>query len=163
MILDEKITYSLIALILALGSLTAIPPIIPERVVEPFSELGVLGPKMKLGDYPSEVSVGESFDLFLYVGNQEGRVLYYRTLIKVGGLETNVSDTEPFEGRLLDSVDLVLADGQNRTTPITLSLSETGVNRRVVFELYMYDRVGDGFVYSGEWLQLWLNVTISSF
>ena len=161
--LDERITYVLVAMILAVGGLTAVPPIIPERVVEPFSELGVLGPNMKLGDYPSEVVVGEAFDLFLYVGNHEGRVVYYRTLIKVGGLETNVSDTEPFDARVIDSIDLVLLDDRTMTVPLRLSLSEPGVNRRVVFELYKYDSDENGFIYSGEWLQMWVNVTSSGY
>ena len=163
LMLDERITYAVIAIILAVGGLTAVPPIIPERVVEPFSELGVLGPKMKLGDYPSEISVGESFDLFLYVGNHEGRVVYYRTLIKVGGLETNVSDAEPFDAGVIYSVDLVLLDERNMTVPLTLSLSESGVNRRVVFELYQYDSDENRFVYSSEWLQMWLNVTSAGY
>ncbi|MHA1582085.1 MAG: DUF1616 domain-containing protein, partial [Candidatus Baldrarchaeia archaeon] len=54
------------------------------RVVEPFSQLAVLGPDKKLGGYPSEVRAGEKFKLYMYVGNQMGRVMYYIVYIKLG-------------------------------------------------------------------------------
>ncbi|MEM1550585.1 MAG: hypothetical protein QXR13_01460, partial [Candidatus Bathyarchaeia archaeon] len=52
--------------------------ILSGRVVEPFSALGLLGPNMKIGDYPREVVVGVPFKLYLYVHNFEGRSVYYR-------------------------------------------------------------------------------------
>ena len=157
--IDRQITYTIVFIIVSLGLLTAVPPIMPKRVVEPFSELGILGPNMKLGDYPSELSMGEHFELYLYNGNHEGRVTYYRTVVKVSDRSTNVSDTEPLNVPAIGNFDVVLADGQNATTPMILSLNEAGLNRRIVFELHKYDSGEGNFVYSGEWLQMWLNVT----
>jgi uncharacterized membrane protein len=157
MLVDEKIQAVLISLLLAYGALVAAPVILGNRVVEPFSELGLLGPEMKLGDYPQEVQVGESFDLFLYLGNHEGEPVYYRVLVKLGSREVNVSDEEPYLGSLIDSYEHALADEENVTIPISLSVPEEGVNRRLVFELYKHDR--DEFKYDGIWVQLWLNVT----
>ena len=157
--IDRYATYATIVVVLSLGLITAVPPLIPERIVEPFSEFGVLGPYMMLGDYPTELSVGEMFDLYLYNGNEEGRLMYYRVMVKVGSQEVNVSDTIPYSAPLLRSYELVLSDGQNMTTPISLSFEEAGINRRLVFELYKYDDALDDFFYSGEWLQMWVNVT----
>ena len=64
--LDEKIQAIIMIALLALGILTAAPVILGDRVVEPFSELGILGPNMKLGDYPREILSGENIDLYLY-------------------------------------------------------------------------------------------------
>lgn len=157
--IDTKITYVTIAIVVSLGLLTAIPPIIPERVVEPFSEIGILGPNMKLGDYPSNLAVGESFVLYLYLGNQEGHVTYYRTLVKLGSQDTNVSDTEPMNVPAIGYYDIILSDEQNSTIPITLSIDNEGVNQRLVFELNKYDSDKNSFTYSGQWLQMWLNIT----
>jgi hypothetical protein len=53
----------------------------------------------------------------------------------------------------------VLGNEMNQTTPITFNLSETGNNKRIIFELYkLHPETGD-FNYGGEWTQLWLNVT----
>ena len=51
------------------------------RNVEPFSELGILGPNQKIADYPTSVLTGQNFTLYLYVGNHEGHVMYYQVLV----------------------------------------------------------------------------------
>lgn len=145
--------------ILSLGVLTAIPPILPDRVVEPFTELGILGPNLKLGDYPDSVEAGESFTLFLYLGNHESRVMYYRTLVKFGGELSFASETEPMDAPVIASYDHFILNDGNVTRLLSLSADDVGTNRRLVFELYEFDEAVDDFVYSGEWVQLWMNVT----
>ena len=144
---------------LVLAGFSVFQVTLADRVVEPFSELGVLGPNMKLGDYPREVGVGEDFGLYLYLGNHEGRSMYYRVLVKLGDQAVNVSDSEPMEAPAVAFYEAFLPDGGNETLPIVLSLAETGVNSRLVFELHGYDTEMDGFEYMGQWCQLWLNVT----
>jgi len=159
MTIDKQISYVIMLVILSLGVLTAVPPILPERVVEPFTELGVLGPNMKLGDYPEEVEVGEPFTLFLYLGNRESRVMYYRTLVKFGSELSFASETEPMDAPVIASYDHVILNDDSVTRQLSLSADTAGSNRRLVFELYKYDEAVDDFVYSGEWVQLWMNVT----
>ena len=130
-----------------------------DRVVEPFSELGVLGPNMKIGDYPRELVVGEEFDLFLYVGNHMGSVEYYRVYVKLGDRGLNVSDVVAYPAPVLTSFDAVLMDKSNVTIPMTLSVPEAGVNSRLVFEMHRFDEDVSEFVYHERWNQLWLNVT----
>ena len=156
---DEKIQAAVIAGLLAYAVLTAAPIILGDRVVEPFSELGILGPNMKLGDYPREVEAGEPVSLYLYLGNHEGLPTYYRVQAKLGDRSLNVSDSEPYPGAVVSSYRQVLDDGSNSTRPIVISVRDAGVNRRLVFELQRYDPDARGFVYDGVWTQLWLNVT----
>ena len=159
MTLDKKITYVLILVIASLSLLTAVPPILPDRVVEPFSELGILGPNVKMSDYTEEVEVGEPFSLFLYVGNQEGRIMYYRTLVKVGDQMNFASETDPMDAPILARYEHVILNKDNSTTPVTLSIDRPGINSRLVLELYKYDEGVHDFVYSGQWVQIWMNVT----
>jgi len=63
-ILDEEVLAVIAALVLV-SSVFAL--------VEPFSELGLLGPDGKIGDYPREVEAGAPFSLNVYVGNHEGK------------------------------------------------------------------------------------------
>jgi uncharacterized membrane protein len=157
--IDEKIQAAILVSLAAYGLLISAPLLLGGRVVEPFSELGVLGPDMKLGDYPHEVSVGEDFDLFIYVGNHEGSVSYYRVLFKVGDHGLNVSDVEPYGGDVIGQFEQILLDGGNVTRPITVRLPQAGLNKRLVFELQRFDTGSGDFKYEGIWAQLWLNVT----
>ena len=154
---DEKIQTVILVVLAAYGILVAAPVVLGDRVVEPFSELGLLGPGLKLGDYPSVVEPGEAFDLYLYLGNHMGELSYYRVYAKLGDAGLNVSDTLPYDGRVIEEYEYVLVDKANVTLPITVSLDESGVNQRLVFELHRFEE--DGFVYDGIWVQLWLNVT----
>ena len=135
------------------------PVLSASRIVEPFSELGILGPNMKLGDYSREVRIGERMDLYLYVGNHEGTVQYYRVLVKLGDQSMNVSDTDPLDAPVLASYEMILLNESNSTTPITLSVNKPGLNQRLVFELHRLDTASQVFVYHQRWNQLWLNVT----
>ena len=157
--IDEDLRTVFVGLLLVLAGFTLFQAFFADRVVEPFSELGVLGPGMKIGDYPRELTVGEVFDLYLYLGNHMGSVEYYRVDVKLGSRELNVSDTEPYGAPVLTSYEAVLADESNTTIPISLSIPSAGLNQRLVFEMHRYDEDVGGFVYHERWNQLWLNVS----
>ena len=157
--IDEKIQAAIIIVLLGYAVLTAAPIILGDRIVEPFSELGVLGPNMKLGDYPREVVAGEEVRLYIFLGNHEGVPTYYRILVKEGDRSMNVSDTEPYPGASINILERILENESNYTRPVTISMREPGLNRRLVFELHKYDADSRSFVYDGIWTQLWLNVT----
>lgn len=160
-LIDDEIKIAAIAIVVVMMGVTVYPILSAHRVVEPFSELGILGPNGKLGDYPREVQVGQPINLYIYIGNQEGATQYYRVDVKLGDSEHNVSDTTPLEASLVADYSLVLMSGANTTAPITLSATEPGLNRRLVFELSRFDVESGEFRYQ-LWTQLWLNVTAVS-
>ena len=157
--IDEEVKAVALVIIGLMAAVSVYPILAESRVVEPFSELGVLGPYGKLGDYPRQLATGQEFNLFLYVGNHEGRAEYYRVLAKVGDQGSNVTNTTPLNVLPFASWDMVLLNNQNRTLPITLSLSNAGVNKKLVFELHMLDTDSGLFVYHQRWTQIWLNIT----
>jgi uncharacterized membrane protein len=142
--------------------IAAYPILVEKRgEVEPFSELGILGPGGKLGDYPREVNVGQSINLYIYVGNHEGNAEYFKVVAKTGNTKSNLTDTTPLNAPILASWDFILANDENSTIPIKLSLPVAGLNQRLVFELERYDTTSQSFVYHQRWTQLWMNVTAS--
>lgn len=148
-----------LSLIIIIGFVVVYPMIVESRgVVEPFSELGVLGPNLKLGDYPKEIGVNQVFRLYLYIGNHMGGPEYYRVLAKVGDVNSTISDADPSNAPVLASWDCVLADESNNTLPINLSIPHTGLNQRLVFELYRFDTGSGMFTYHQRWTQIWINV-----
>ena len=157
--IDEDLKTIVVGLLLVVAGFTVFQAFFSDRVVEPFSELGILGPNMKIGDYPRELAVGEEFDLFLYLGNHMGSPQMYRVYVKLGDRGLNVSDTSAYPAPVVTSYQYSLGDKRNVTLPITLSISEAGVNSRLVFEMHRFDVEAGEFVYHERWNQLWLNVT----
>ena len=51
--------------------------------VEKFSEIWLLGPNRRLGDYPYNISVGETYKVFIGIGNNMGDLEYYLVTTKL--------------------------------------------------------------------------------
>ncbi|MBT3284667.1 DUF1616 domain-containing protein [Candidatus Bathyarchaeota archaeon] len=157
--IDEALKTVIVGLLLVIAGFTVFQTFFADRLVEPFSELGILGPNMKIGDYPRELAVGEDFDLFLYMRNHMGSPQMYRVYVKLGDRGLNVSDTLAYPAPVVTSYQYSLGDKQNVTLPITLNVPEAGVNSRLVFEMHRFDVEVGEFVYHERWNQLWLNMT----
>nr|MDO8043346.1 DUF1616 domain-containing protein [Candidatus Baldrarchaeota archaeon] len=129
------------------------------RVVEPFSQLAVLGPDKKLGGYPSEVHVGEKFKLYMYVRNYMGRVMYYIVYIKLGNRSVPLNLTYPYPAPVIARFERILMHNESWIFPIYLVMNETGINYRIVFELWIYNETIASEQFHQRTCQLWLNVT----
>ena len=158
-LIDEEVTGVIIAILVVIGVFVAAQFFISGKVAEPYSDLAILGPEGKLSDYPSQVAAGKSFNLSIYVGNHEGKVMYYAVLVKLGSVGTPINETNPMDAPEVERYEVVLTDGGNWTKQITLSVQDPGINRRLVFELWVFDGEAQEFEYHSRWNQLWLNVT----
>ncbi|MEM2739200.1 MAG: DUF1616 domain-containing protein, partial [Candidatus Bathyarchaeia archaeon] len=155
-ILDEEVLAVLAAILVVSAVFAVAYTISYGRVVEPFSELGILGSKGKIGDYPREVLVGQPFQLNVYVGNHEGRAMFYKILVKhVAG--SNASP--PIAVDPILEVRVILQHNSSRTTQIWITLYEPTARSRLVFEMWIFNESIGGFSYKGIWNQLWLNVS----
>jgi len=162
-VLDEEVL-AVIAAIVIVASVFAVAQLINSgRVTEPFSELGILGPKMKIGDYPKEVVAGSPFRLYLYLGNHEGKSVYYRILIKIGNKTSTINETTPLNSTTIMEIRRVLVHNSTWIYPLDITLYTPRVNERLVFEMWIYNETTKSFTYYGRWNQLWLNVTSPSF
>ena len=156
---DEEFKAVALVVIGLMMVVAAYPIIMKYRgVVEPFSELGILGPNMRLGDYPKEIGVGQNLKLFIYLGNHEGGVNYYRVYAKLGDANSTVSDSIATDAPIIASWDIILPNGGNNTIPTNFSIPTAGPNQRIIFEQHIYDSESGNFVYHNRWTQLWMNV-----
>jgi len=91
---------------------------------EKFSELWLLGPERKAENYPFNVSVGESYSVYVGVGNHLGRSAYYRIYVKFRN-ETqqlpNFTMSEPSPLPPLYEFSFVLSDGNVWEVPLTFA------------------------------------------
>jgi uncharacterized membrane protein len=130
--------------------------LLPSGQGEQFSELGVLGPNMKLGDYPSQVVASETVHLYVYVGNQMGQPMYYTVMVKLGNNDTVIN---PASIAPIQQYSQVIPNNQTWTFPVDITLTKLGVNQRIVFELWIYNQTINQNQYHERWGQIWLNVT----
>ena len=161
-LIDEEVTAVALAVIVVIGAFSVSQAFLAGKVVEPFSELAVLGPNQKIGDYPKNLIAGENFTLYLYVGNHEGKVMYYRVYVKLGNQSSIINENVSLNAPLIAQYETILSKDQIWLKPITLHIDEPGINYRLVFELWVYKPDEGIFAYHGRWNQIWLNVTGSS-
>ena len=158
--MDRDTAVLALAVVTILAVLAAVYPILP-AYSEPFSELGVLGPGQKIAGYPTTVTVGQQFTLYVYVGNHEGDANYYQVQVKEGNQATVISNSTAANLPPVLTDSLVLGDNSSSIFPVPLSMSAAGLNQRLIFELWMFNSTTATFDYTGLWNQIWLNVTAS--
>lgn len=158
-VLDEEVLAVLVAIVIVAGVFAAVQLFNVGRVVEPFSELGLLGPGGKIADYPKEVVAGLPFPLNVYIGNHEGRTAYYKVLVKVGDKSSVINERTPLSSEPMMEFRTVLAHNSSRVLPVNITLYKPAVNARLVFELWIFNETAGAFSYHGRWNQLWINVT----
>lgn len=161
---DQPITMENISVVIALAlvviaAFIVVQPILAGIKGEQFSELGVLGPNMTIGDYPTSVVVGSNISLYTYVGNHMGQPLWYEVLVKMGD---NSSDVDPLLVEPVSSLERILNDNETWINPINITLSTVGNNQRIIFELWSMNSSSEVFEFTGRWNQLWINITAIS-
>ncbi|MCD6312808.1 MAG: DUF1616 domain-containing protein [Thaumarchaeota archaeon] len=157
--IDEEVKAVVLAIVIVAGVFSIAQLVSSGRVVEPFSALGLLGPKMKIGDYPKSVLVNQTIDLYLFVDNHEGRVMYYVIYAKLGNKSTVINENVSANAPILETYEVILPHGENATIPVHLKIPKPYRNARLIFEMWVYDPEKDELSYHGRWVQLWLNVT----
>lgn len=157
-VLDEEVLAVLLAILLV-SSVFAIAQFYNAGRGEAFSELGLLGPEGKIGDYPKEVLAGTPFKLNIYIGNHEWKAVYYRILVKVGTINSTINGTTPMLAPPIMEFRKVLMHNSSVLIPANITLYEEMQNARLVFEMWILNETSGNFEYYGRWNQLWLNVT----
>ncbi|MEM3403474.1 MAG: DUF1616 domain-containing protein [Nitrososphaeria archaeon] len=158
-VLDEEVLAVITAIIVVASVFAIVQAVNVGRVVEPFSELGLLGSNKMIGDYPKDVVAGSVFILHLYIGNHEGKTVFYKVLVKAGTNRSFINETTPLSEEPFMEVYKVLPHNSSSIIPLNVTLYSQANNLRLVFEMWVYNEASQNFVYYGRWNQLWLNVT----
>jgi uncharacterized membrane protein len=152
----EQLCAIILAITIIVAFISVSGYLLPSNQGEKFSELGILGPNMQLGDYPSKIVASETISLYGYVGNQMGTPIYYTVMVKLGNNETQVN---PSSLTAIQEYRQVIPSNGTWTFPINVKLTEAGLNQRLIFELWEYNQTTNQNQYHERWGQIWLNVT----
>jgi uncharacterized membrane protein len=125
------------------------------------SQLGILGPNKTISGYPTNIVANQSFLLYGYLVNQEGNARYYNILVKLGNQDTPVSNTTYANAPVITEYYHALDNNQTYVFPMNLTISQTGIQERLIFELWIYEPSSSSWSYTGVFDQLWLNVASS--
>ena len=155
-ITGDQVCALILGLTIIIAFFAASQFVLPKGTSEQFSELGILGPNMKLGDYPSEIVAGDTVNLNVYVGNQMGKPMYYIVMIKLGDNETAV---DPAPIAPIQQFTSVIPNNGTWIFPVNVTLTHAGINQRTIFELWTYNETLNQNQYNERWGQVWLNVT----
>jgi hypothetical protein len=152
----EQVCAVILGITIIIALVATVPFLLPRNTGEQFSELGILGPNMQLGDYPSIVVAGQPVSLFVYVGNQMGQPIYYNVMVKLGN---NNTATDPAPVTSISQYSSILPNNGTWTFPVSVTLPQPGLNQRIIFELWTYNQTLNQLQYQDRWGQVWLNVT----
>jgi len=154
--IDRELTFFIAAILLVSGTISVYLIINNDRVVMPYSEIGILGANMMVGEYPSEPGPGENIGLTIYLGNYEGRLMYYTVLVKISDAQEN-GGSVPLGTPALETYGAVVPHGENHTLQFQTRLYDIAADQRLVFELHAYNGETQSIEYTGRWCHLWLN------
>ncbi|MGD0996220.1 MAG: DUF1616 domain-containing protein [Candidatus Bathyarchaeia archaeon] len=152
----EQVCAVILGVTVIIALVATVPFFLPKSTSEKFSELGILGPNMQLGDYPTATVAGQPVNLYVYVGNQMGIPMYYGVMIKLGDNNTIV---DPASVTPIQQFTSVVPDNGTWTFPVSVTLTQPGLNQRIIFELWIYNQTLNQMQYNQRWGQVWLNVT----
>ncbi len=150
MLFDQEVQAVIAAIVVVAVVFSAARVIAPSNP-EPFSAIGLLGEKGKIGDYPKEVVAGDRVKLYIYLHNHMGHTCLYRIDYKIDRNAT----LNPSPSPTISSIYVLLKDNETVLIPFTTVVNETG-KLRLVWELYIYTPENNTFTYTKEWVHLWV-------
>lgn len=117
-------TVSLILLILLIASIVAVVYItVNPKSGEKFTELYILGQNGKAGDYPSNMTLGETGNLTMGIVNREQNKTSYDLVVELNG-------------KNLYNNTFTLSKNETKQIPFNFTAQSTGQNQKMEFLLY---------------------------
>ncbi|MCG2869468.1 MAG: DUF1616 domain-containing protein [Vulcanisaeta sp.] len=151
---DSEVLSVVLALVIVLVTFVAAQSFVGANT-QPFTAIAILGPSGKIGGYPSTVLIGQPINLYIYVYNHMG----VPTWLVVRLYVTNNTGLEPpLNITPIAVYQRVLLNNESWLIPITITLNSTGTYR-LIGELWMYSPSNLTLTYTGNYVQLWINVT----
>jgi hypothetical protein len=155
-VLILSLVFELIISISFLGfSILTIPP------QEGNSSIAVLNEDGRASPLPTNILVNESVTYILEIENYEGRLQYFVILTKIGEFNTTWDQGTPAPFAVIERFDQLISNNEKQFQNVQYIFNETQTNIRLIWELWIInDSTGD-LDFTGKWIYLPLNVTIS--
>ncbi len=160
MLMDKEVQAVIIALVVV-GSVFAAAMILRGNAGEPFDAIGLLNENCVIGEYPSQLTIGENVTLCIFVYNHMDKVEYYKVVYRIGTNETIPSNTTSSPEPMLMEWRFALDNDANTTFKVTVPFNppEDYWSRdkvALIFELWRYNTSSGLWEYTGKWVHLYV-------
>ena len=139
--IDKTLSVILIIVLIAAVAATIYIVVFPQPG-EKFTEFYILGPNGKAGDYPANLTMGESGNVIIGIVNHEYANTTYELNVKLNQA-------------LLKDENITLTNNEKKEIPFTFKPAATGNNQKL--EFLLFKPPGNSTPYRS--LYLYLNVT----
>ncbi|CCC82002.1 DUF1616 domain-containing protein [Thermoproteus tenax] len=153
LLFDAEVAAVLLA-VFVVAVIMAVSPVVLNKYNQPFSAIGLLGPDMKIGGYPTAAALHQPIKLYVYVYNHMGVPTWY--VVKL--YFVNTTSLPPLNVTPIAVYQRILPYNESWVIPIVVVPNSTG-RYRLVGELWMYSPDNMTLIYTGDYVQIWINVT----
>ncbi len=119
---DKKISLFLIILLIIAVAATVYIIVVPNSG-EKFTEFYILGSNQKAGNYPTELTYGQSGNVTVGVVNHEHSTTTYNLQVK-------------FNNKTIKDENITLINNEKREIPLSFQAETVGKNQKLEFLLY---------------------------
>ncbi len=123
-----------------------------------YTEMAILGPTGKIGEYTHQVQIGEDLTFNIYLENHEKNTKLYKIKIKLVENSSLGNTLPPFDVNTMSSYLIILEDDTNTTYPINIVIDQP-FSGKLVAELYMFDVRNNSYLYHDMWVAIWMKTT----
>ena len=111
-------------------------------------------------NFPEEVQVNHLYNVTISISNLEQKTMLYRVYLKVGNLSSNVNATTPTDFYFNSTFfNTILTHTQSRSHSVSVNCTTVQNNTKLIAELWEYNEVSHGYIYSGQFTFKHFNVT----
>jgi hypothetical protein len=111
----------------------ALSMVLPSLSTQTFSEIYLLGSDQKFADYPYNVTIGQSYPMYLGVGNHENSAAYYFAAVKIRNQTEplpNSNTSSPSPLLPLYEYQFAIAKSQSVEVPLSFSIVNGSINNQ---------------------------------
>lgn len=119
----DKTLSTILVIILIIAVVATVYIIVFPQPGEKFTEFYILGPDGKAGDYPTNLTAGDSGNVIIGIVNHENVDTTYKLTVK---LNQNILKNE----------DITLKNSEKKEIPFKFTPTRTGTNQTLEFLLY---------------------------
>ncbi len=159
--IEQEVKAFIAALISLMAVFLLAYPMVQERK-ERFVELGIIGPDGEIGNLKHIVHPNQTLNLYLYLGNREGKTRYYFIVGKIRRIDNQTDTTYPFDGDVFIEQKIILGDGLNKTIPVSFKVPGKNGLYWIIFELYSLDPSESRPNFTGVWVGFRVKVSTGS-
>ena len=128
---------------------------------DPVLSIALLNDEQVGESLPTNLTINETFVFHSDVGNYGSYAELLSVHVKLGNHSILHNGTNPAPFPEVFQIERIVQSDTRWITQIVLNMTETGINQRLIVELWRFDQQNREYVYTSRWVSHTFNVSIS--